>query len=137
MTLAPESARRAEPSGETLPRSHRLRKRRDIVGVQDRGERFAVGTLVVMMAPNALGCRRLGVTVSSKVGNAVVRARVKRWLRDVFRKERSLLPGSMDVVLIARSSAPGAGLPRLRADFRKAAAAARSRAGGGGSGGAA
>lgn len=105
--------------------------------MQDRGERFAVGTLVVMMAPNELGHRRLGVTVSSKVGNAVVRAQVKRWLREVFRKERSLLPGSTDVVLIARSAAPAAGFARLAADFRRAAAAARARTSRGGSGGAA
>lgn len=52
------------------------------------------------------GQRRLGVTASRKVGGAVVRNRVKRRIREVFRLHRELLPDASDVVVIAR---PGAG----------------------------
>jgi ribonuclease P protein component len=48
---------------------------------------------------------RLGVTASRKVGSAVVRNRVKRRVRDAFRRQRGLLPASTDVVVIARPSA--------------------------------
>lgn len=118
-----------EPPGEALPSSHRLHKRGEFKAIQDRGQRFAVGALVLLVLPNSRGYRRLGVTVSSKVGNAVVRARVKRWFREIFRKRRALLPPSVDVVLIARASAKDAGLTRLTADYEQAAQQARRRIG--------
>jgi ribonuclease P protein component len=128
---APDKDSRRSPSGEPwgqrLPGAHRVRKRREFKEIQEKGGRYPSGAVVVMLLPNVLGHRRLGVTVSSKVGNAVVRARVKRWLREVFRKERGLLPESVDAVVIARSSAADAGLVRLGADFRAAAELARAR----------
>ena len=63
----------------------------------------------------------MGLTVSRKVGNAVTRNRVKRWLREVWRHHRDALPDSVDVVLIARPSAADAGLDRLREAFLEAA----------------
>ena len=48
---------------------------------------------------------RLGVTVSRKVGNAVVRNRVKRRIREWFRRDGQALVAGRDVVVIARSSA--------------------------------
>ena len=51
------------------------------------------------------GPPRLGTTVSRKVGNAVVRNRVKRAIREWFRQHRSQLPQSTDMVVIARPPA--------------------------------
>jgi len=49
---------------------------------------------------------RLGVTVSRRIGNAVVRNRVKRRVREIFRKEmRAKLPAGTAVVVIARGGA--------------------------------
>lgn len=50
--------------------------------------------------------RRIGITASRKVGGAVVRNRVKRGVREWFRRSRGELPPDVDVVVIAR---PGAG----------------------------
>ena len=47
---------------------------------------------------------RLGVIVTKKVGNSVVRNRVKRWIREVFRLEREALPRPLNVVIIPRRS---------------------------------
>jgi len=53
------------------------------------------------------GGPRLGLTVSRKVGNAVVRNRVKRRIREWFRRERDCFGGAWDVVVIARREAVG------------------------------
>ncbi len=119
MTAGPRP--RLEPSDESLPQRCRLRKHGEFERVQGRGRRCVAGSLVLLGLENTLGVRRLGVTVSSKVGNSVVRSQVKRWLRDIFRKERALLPPSLDVVLIARSSAAQSSREKLRRDFARAA----------------
>lgn len=51
------------------------------------------------------GAPRLGITASRKVGSAVVRNRVKRRVREWFRRRRSELPEARDIVVIARAGA--------------------------------
>lgn len=87
--------------------------------------KFPAGSLILLLHPNTLGTRRLGLTVSGKVGNSVTRSRVKRLLREVFRKRRAALPPSLDVVVVARPSAAKTPLEAVTADFLKAAEHAR------------
>jgi ribonuclease P protein component len=62
------------------------------------------GSLVVLYgAANSLGHARLGLSVSRKVGGAVVRNRWKRLLREAFRTSRSRLPLGLDLIAIPRS----------------------------------
>jgi ribonuclease P protein component len=103
-----------------LGKSSRLRVRPEFLAVQERGARVASTEYAVLALPNAHGCARLGVTVSSKVANAVGRNQVKRWVREAFREVAGQLP-AVDLLVIARSGAPGAGL----AGVRRALAAAR------------
>ncbi len=61
----------------------------------------------------------MGITVSRKVGNAVVRNRVKRWLREAIRHERGRLgvgARPWDIVLIAHPNAADADYARVRAE---------------------
>ena len=90
--------------------------------MQERGLRSAGTALVLLALPTSLGWRRLGVTVSRKVGNAVCRARVKRLVRDIFRQERGRLPPSVDLVAIARHPAAAATREALAREFVRAAA---------------
>jgi len=92
----------------------RLTLRREFLAVQERGRKAASGgAYLVVTLPNQLGLARLGVTVSSRVGNAVERNRVKRWVREAFRARAAGLP-AVDVVVIARSGAPVGGLEAAR-----------------------
>ena len=48
---------------------------------------------------------RLGLSVDRRIGKAVVRNRIKRWMREVFRLHQSRIKNRMEVILVARSSA--------------------------------
>lgn len=111
-----------EPRGESFPATSRLLRRGEFREVQERGLRHAGAALVLLALPTSLGRRRLGLTVSRKVGHAVCRARVKRRLRDIFRKERGRLPPSVDLVIIARKAAAEASYEALLREFTRAAA---------------
>lgn len=112
--LPPESSNEA-PDEESfgLPREARLRRRADFLAVQRRGRPVRSAHFVAVMLGNGLGHRRLGVTVPSRVGNAVERNRVKRWLREIFRHHRGELPSGVDVVLIARRGSADVGHRKL------------------------
>ena len=100
----------------------RLTLRREFLAVQGRGQRLHAGAYLVLALPNDRGRARLGVTVSSKVGNAVIRNRVKRWVRVAFREVGARLP-AQDLVVIARAAAPAAGLTGARGALVAAAGA--------------
>jgi ribonuclease P protein component len=70
------------------------------------------------------GVARFGITVSRKVGNAVVRNRVKRWIREAIRHERGELRG-VDLVFIARRSSANAGFSEIQSDVIAALQRAR------------
>ena len=98
---------------EAFPREVRLRKRREFLEVQERGKKVSAGPLVGLVAPSPDGRSRLGLTVSSKVGTAVVRNAVRRRLRELFRKRRDRWPGGMHLVVVARPSAREASFAAL------------------------
>lgn len=59
--------------------------------------------LVMYARPNRLGINRIGITVSKKLGHAVVRNRVRRRLREVYRLNEELFTPGWDIVVVARS----------------------------------
>ena len=66
---------------------------------------------------------RVGITVSKKVGNAVVRNRVKRLVRETFRVAKDVLPADLDFVLVARRQRPIESLEDTRRQFLEGAEA--------------
>ncbi len=94
------------------PRRARLLVRRDFLAVRDSGRKVSGPSFTAWVVARAEGECRIGLTVSRKVGNAVVRNRVKRHLREAFRRERHRLPPG-DLVCIVRPSAADAGWGEL------------------------
>ena len=82
-----------------------------------KGKSGVSSYLVVYYRKNRLGHNRLGVTVSTKLGHAVERNRMRRRLREVYRlHEAELLPG-YDIVIVARSRAMEADFAELTRAF--------------------
>ncbi|HVB82020.1 MAG TPA: ribonuclease P protein component [Candidatus Binataceae bacterium] len=85
----------------------RLRKSGEFLKLQRRGARHQSGHFVLYGLGGANDERsRLGITVSRRVGNAVVRNRLKRRVRECYRlKLRAMLPAGVAMVVIARKGA--------------------------------
>ena len=85
--------------------SESLKKNRDFQQVYKRGTSKANRYLVMYVLPNQHMMNRLGISVSKKVGNSVVRHRVTRLIRESYRlNERSFRQG-LDIVVVARPNA--------------------------------
>jgi len=75
---------------------------------------------------NKTGHHRLGLTVSRKVGNAVVRNRTKRLFREIFRKCLHQIPGQADILINAKSACAKANFWELKREFLVASQKIRS-----------
>ena len=104
-------------SGQGFPKSVRLLKSNQFDRVMKKRQSAADGLMVLYAASNDLDTCRLGLIVSRKCGNAVVRNRWKRMLREAFRLELSQMTGNLDLVVIPRRGATPE-LNRLRKSFR-------------------
>ena len=78
---------------------------------------FADGLLVLYARKNRTGCNRIGITVSKKLGHAVVRNRTRRRLREVYRLHESQFRPGWDIVVVARSRAVEADFDRLTRSY--------------------
>ena len=104
-----------------LSRRNRLRKREDFLEAYARGEKIQGCHLVFYVLPNNLPCHQLGLTVSRKIGSAVVRNRVKRKLREIFRINSEVVAVGCNIVMNAKRSAAKASYGELEEDFLRAA----------------
>lgn len=102
---------------QSFPKSIRLRASRDFRRVQGRGRKVRTRNLLVIYTRGREEQARFGLVVSKKVGNAVARNRVKRWLREAIRHNKQQLQGRWDLAIIASPRAADAGLDALEADL--------------------
>ena len=97
-----------------MKRHQRLRTAADFAQVRARaGRGWSNPLLVVYVAPNEQDYVRVGITVSRRVGNAVVRNRVRRRVREALRARVQQLTQGTDVLVIARPALAHAGWSEL------------------------
>ena len=85
--------------------SESLKKNRDFQNVYRNGRSFANRYLVMYVRKNGTERNRLGISVSKKVGNSVVRHHLTRLIRESYRLHEEMFQYGLDIVVIARVSA--------------------------------
>jgi len=88
-----------------FPKKLRLLRRSEFRRVYQEGRRRSAPLCVVFFRSNGLAQSRLGLTVPGAVGNAVLRNRVKRRVREVFRLNQDSIPAGWDIVVNPRKDA--------------------------------
>ena len=85
--------------------SDSLKKNRDFQNVYQNGRSYANKYLVMYVLKNDLGMNRIGISVSKKVGNSVVRHRLTRLIREAYRLHEEMFNSGLDIVVLARVNA--------------------------------
>jgi ribonuclease P protein component len=102
------------PGSQCFPREERLTRRKEYLEVYREGMK-RVGPAVICYAARREGRgKKIGFAVSRKVGKAVVRNRIKRYLREIYRTHRDFLAEGVHLVVVARPEAASLDFHRMR-----------------------
>lgn len=102
-----------------MKRRARLRRRSDFERALKGRASASSAYLALFVGNNDLGRPRVGFAVSSKLGDAVVRNRIKRRLRELVRPLADSTQAGRDVVIVARAQAIDADAARLRTELQR------------------
>lgn len=119
----PADAGGLSASSEALPKEKRLAKRREFLRVYEAGRKLFSRYSVLFYAANDLPYSRIGITATKKSGKANVRNRLKRWTREVYRRQRGPLDidsRSLDVVVNVKPNAVQASWGDYSLDLQRA-----------------
>lgn len=87
--------------------SEALKRNEDFREIYNTGKSFANKYLIMYIKNNNLDKNRLGISVSKKVGNSVIRHRVTRLIRESYRLSENSFIRGLDIVVVARANAKG------------------------------
>ena len=93
--------------------SESLKKNNDFQHVYKNGKSFGNKYLVMYVLENNRNINRLGISVSKKVGNSVVRHRFTRLVRESYRLHENIFNSGLDIVVVARKSAASVGYEEI------------------------
>ena len=114
------------PAALGLPQSRRIKQGRDFTRARAQGRRLTQGCLVLNWVAMPGGTTsRVGVITGRRIGEAVVRTRARRLLREAFRLHQPHLSQPVDVVLVARQSIVGKRFDDVAEDYVAALKKAR------------
>ena len=95
-----------------------IKLNKDFRRLYRNGKSEAGGFVVVYMKPNKRGCNRVGFTVSKQLGNAVMRNRTKRLMRESYRLMEDRLNIGYDMIIVARNRAADKTYDQISKDMR-------------------
>ena len=96
-----------------MKQSESLKKNMEFQNVYANGKSFANKYLVMYVLKNDLNKNRIGISVSKKVGNSVIRHRITRLIRESYRLQEEMFNSSLDIVVIARGTAREVGYKEI------------------------
>ena len=97
--------------------SESLKKNKDFQRVYHEGTSKADRYLVMYVLDNQYKRNRLGISVSKKVGNSVVRHRITRLIREIYRLNELSFQNGLDIAVIARQASKGKTFAELEKSF--------------------
>jgi len=109
--------RRFHAAAEKFPHPVRIVRSSDYQALYKTGYKIHSSHFVLFSRGNDLGHCRLGITASRKVGGAVVRNRVKRLFREIFRRSFNQIAGRFDIVINAKAGCGNVRYEDLRTEF--------------------
>ena len=102
---------------EKFPKTNRILKRGLYRRVYDEGRKFQARYFTAFVLPNSGPQPRIGITVTRKIGNSVQRNRARRLVREVFRKNKWLVPSGVDIVINVKKALAEASYADIEGDF--------------------
>ena len=93
--------------------SESLKKNKDFQYIYRKGKSYANKYLVMYVLENGTDQNRLGISVSKKVGNSVVRHRITRLVRESYRLHENIFNSGLDIVVVARGGAKEGGYAEI------------------------
>lgn len=82
-----------------------------------KGAKFVTGTVVFYVCANRQSLSKLGITVSAKIGKAVVRNRIKRHIRAAYSARKDEISQGNNIIIVARTKAAYAGFDEIKRDI--------------------
>ena len=107
----------------SMRKDRNLTRPEDFAALRNHGRSWSDRLIVMVIRPNFLDNNRIGLSVSKKIGKAVVRNRIRRRLREAMRQIN--LRGGMDILLIARKESPMADFQTLKSSVNTLCSRAR------------
>ena len=96
-----------------------MNRNQDFQRLYRSGAFCSLGSAVLYAMPNGRSENRLGITAGKKVGNAVMRNRAKRIIREAYRAAEGEMPIGLDIVVVARPGLPEQNAAALTETMRK------------------
>ena len=95
-----------------------LKKNSDFQNIYREGKSYANRFLVMYVLENGTGYSRIGISVSKKVGNSVVRHHITRLIREIFRLYKEQTDSGLDIVVVARMAARDSDYKKMESAYR-------------------
>lgn len=100
-----------------MKRFSSIKKNRDFQKIYDTGKSYANRQLVMYVSENLIEDTRIGISVSKKVGNSVVRHHMTRLIREIFRLNRENIRQGLDIIVVVRVAAKTSDYKQLEGAF--------------------